>query len=187
MQSPTDTASDADLLARGRRGDAEAFAAFYRRHERLVLGWLMGQTRDPALAADLAAEAFAAAYLSSDRFQPEVAPAAAWLLGIARNKLRSSLRRRQVEDRAQRQLGVERLALDDEDLARVEACDGTVLQLLEELPPEQQEAVRAHIVDDESYADVAARLRTSQAVVRKRVSRGLAVLRRRLNQEASSP
>jgi RNA polymerase sigma factor (sigma-70 family) len=187
MPLPTDTASDADLLALGRRGDAEAFAVFYRRHERLVLAWLLKQSRDPALAADLAAEVFAAAYITSDRYQPDVAPAAAWLLGIARNKLHSSLRRHRVEDRARQKMGVQRLALDDDELARVEACDGTVLQLLDELPPEQQEAVRAHIVDDESYDDVAARLRTSPAVVRKRVSRGLAVLRRRMSQEASSP
>ncbi len=128
MPLPTDTASDAELLARARRGDAEAFAVFYRRHERLVLAWLLKQSRDPALAADLAAEVFAAAYLTSDRFRPDVAPAAAWLLGIARNKLRSSLRRNQVEDRARRKMGVPRLALDDDELARVEACDDTVLQ-----------------------------------------------------------
>jgi RNA polymerase sigma factor (sigma-70 family) len=186
MQLPTDTASDVDLLARGRRGDADAFAAFYRRYERLVLGWLMGQTGDAGLAADLAAEVFAAAYLTSERFQPDVAPAGAWLVGIARNKLRSSLRRRRVEDRARRQMGVERLALNDAELARVEACDSVVLQFLHELPADQQEAVRAHILDDESYTDAAARLHTSPAVVRKRVSRGLAVLRRRLIQEASS-
>jgi RNA polymerase sigma factor (sigma-70 family) len=186
MHTPIDTAGDVDLLARARRGDAEAFSAFYCRYERLVLGWLMRQTGDAAVAADLAAEVFAAAYLASERFQPDIAPAGAWLVGIARNKLRSSLRRRQVEDRARRQMGVERLALNDSELARVEACDSAVVQFLLELPSDQQEAVRAHILDDESYADAAARLRTSPAVVRKRVSRGLAVLRRRLIQEASN-
>jgi len=183
----TDTASDAELLADAQRGDAEAFAVFYRRHERLVLAWLVKQTRDPSLAADLAAETFAAAYLASERFAPHVAPAPAWLLGIARNKLRSTLRRHAIEDRARRKLGVERLAWDDEELSRISGCDDTVLRLLAELPAEQQDAVRAHIMEDESYADAAARLRTSPAVVRKRVSRGLAALRRRLTQEASSP
>ena len=187
MPPLTDTASDADLLARGRCGDAEAFAVFYRRHERLVLAWLIKQARDPSIAADLTAETFAAAYLASERFQAEVAPAPAWLIGIARNKLRTSLRRHQTEDRARRKMGIERLALDDDELARVEAHDGTVLQWLAELPTEQQDALRAHIVDDESYADVATRLRISPAVARKRVSRGLAVLRRRMSQEASSP
>ncbi|HEX4804808.1 MAG TPA: RNA polymerase sigma factor [Conexibacter sp.] len=187
MPSLTETASDAELLERGRHGDAEAFAVFYRRHERLVLAWLLKQTRDASLAADLAAETFAAAYLGADRFQPDVAPAFAWLLGIARNKLRSTARRHRIEDHARRKLGVERLAWDDDELARVEACDDTVLDLLAALPAEQRDAVRAHVVEDESYADAAARLRTSPAVVRKRVSRGLAVLRRRLTQEASNP
>lgn len=187
MPLGTENASDAELLERGRNGDADAFACFYRRHERLVLGWLVRQSRDPSLAADLAAETFAAAYLTSARFDPDHAPAPAWLLGIARNKLRSTRRRHQIEDRARRRLGLERLAWDDDELARVEACDHMVLHLLAELPAEQRDAVRAHVVEDESYADAAARLKTSPAVVRKRVSRGLAVLRRRLTQEASSP
>ncbi len=187
MPFVTETASDDELLTHARRGDAEAFAAFYRRHERLVLAWLLKQTREPALAADLAAETFAAAYLAAERFDPDVAPAPAWLLGIARNMLRSSMRRHQIEDRARRKLGVERLAWNDDELSRIDGHDDTVLLLLAELPAEQQDAVRAHIVEDESYADAAARLRTSPAVVRKRVSRGLAVLRRRLTQEASSP
>jgi RNA polymerase sigma-70 factor (ECF subfamily) len=37
--------------------------------------------------------------------------------------------------------------------------------------------VRARIVDDEPYAATAARLQVSEAVVRKRVSRGLERLR----------
>ncbi len=35
----------------------------------------------------------------------------------------------------------------------------------------------ARIVDERSYADIAAVMRTSQSVVRQRVSRGLAALR----------
>jgi len=186
MPRPLDTAPDADLLAAARR-DPEAFAAFYRRHERLVLGWLMRQTGRPELAADLAAEAFAAAYLASGRFRPGEQPAAAWLLGIARNKLRESARRGRIEERARRRLGLERIALDDADLARVEALDGTLLALLDELPPEQRDAVRAHVLDDEAYAALAARLDVTAATVRKRVSRGLTTLRRRLAEEGSRP
>jgi RNA polymerase sigma-70 factor (ECF subfamily) len=51
---------------------------------------------------------------------------------------------------------------------------------LERLPAEQREAIRARILDEQSYREIATRLRTSQLVVRKRVSRGLATLREEL-------
>jgi hypothetical protein len=39
--------------------EADAFAAFYRRYERPILAYFLRRTRDPELAADLAAEVFA--------------------------------------------------------------------------------------------------------------------------------
>ena len=50
-------------------------------------------------------------------------------------------------------------------------------RLLAALPSDQREAVQARIVDERSYADIARELKTSELVVRKRVSRGLATLR----------
>ena len=51
---------------------------------------------------------------------------------------------------------------------------------VEQLAPDQRDAVVAHVVLDRGYADIAASLRISEAVVRKRVSRGLANARRRM-------
>jgi DNA-directed RNA polymerase specialized sigma24 family protein len=84
---------DDDLLRRSSR-EPGAFGAFYERHERLVLGYFVRRTRNAELAADLAAETFAAALLSARRYRPGAAPASAWLLGIARNVLAGSARRR---------------------------------------------------------------------------------------------
>jgi hypothetical protein len=42
--------SDAELLTRTAR-EPKAFAAFYRRHERLLLRYLMARCRDPELTA----------------------------------------------------------------------------------------------------------------------------------------
>ena len=53
---------DDQLLARSAR-DPEAFGVFYERHERLILGYFVRRLRDPELAADLAAETFAAALM----------------------------------------------------------------------------------------------------------------------------
>ncbi len=52
-----------------------------------------------------------------------------------------------------------------------------VEELLKALPHDQAEAIRARILDEQSYDVIAARLRCSALVARKRVSRGLATLR----------
>ena len=176
---------DEALLSRVRR-DPEAFAAFYRRHERAIFAYFMRRTGDAEIAADLAAETFAAALMSVGRYRRQGDSPLAWLFGIARHKLLRSLEKRRVEDRARRRLGWEPLTLDDDLLERV-ASAGAELRvdaLLSRLPEDQAVAVRARIIDDEAYADIASRLRCSQSVVRQRVSRGLGTLRTLVEEDA---
>jgi RNA polymerase sigma factor (sigma-70 family) len=170
--------SDDNLLARTPH-DPDAFAAFYRRHERTVIGFFMRRTSDPELSADLTAETFAAALLSAERYRPGPQPATAWLFGIARHKLQRSLERQRVEDDARRKLGMQRLVLSDELLDGIERVgdDAPPLQLLEHLPADQAAAVEGRVIEEFGYAELAVRLRCSESVVRKRVSRGLKALR----------
>jgi RNA polymerase sigma-70 factor (ECF subfamily) len=173
---------DAELLARTRR-EPKAFATFYRRHERLVLRFLMARCRDAELTADLAAETFANVLEAADRFDPERAggtSAIPWLISIARHTLLASVRRGVVAEGARRRLGCEPLALDDEALSRVEemASMGVpVARLLSDLPEDLREAVVARVLEEREYDEIAAQLGCSQQVVRKRVSRGLTRLR----------
>jgi RNA polymerase sigma-70 factor (ECF subfamily) len=177
-----DAPSDDELLAAART-DPEAFAAFYRRHARPVAAFFVVRTRDAETAADLTAETFAAALEGVGRFRADRGAATAWLYGIARHQLSRWQRRRHVDDRARRRLGMERLDLDDADLERVGALDDTVRVWIEELPDDQRDAVRARVVDGDDYAAVAARTGTTQAAVRQRVSRGLSALRARWSRE----
>jgi len=77
---------------------------------------------------------------------------------------------------------MERIELDDENLARIESLGDAVVAsvLVERLAPEQRHAIAAHVVEERGYDDIADQLQTSEAVVRKRVSRGLAVVRRHM-------
>jgi RNA polymerase sigma-70 factor (ECF subfamily) len=45
------------------------------------------------------------------------------------------------------------------------------------LPESQRDAIRAHVVDEKSYAELAAEFGVPEGTVRQRVSRGLARLR----------
>lgn len=179
--------TDGELLAAVVAGDGSAFAEFYRRHLPGVVGFLLGETGDREVAADLAAEVFAAVFLVAGRFRPRGGgPATPWVRGIAQNKLRESRRRGRVEDRARRRLAIEPEVLDDHDLDRVEQLanrvGGGVLDLMDGLPNRQRIAVRARVLEGRSYAEIASELSCSELVVRQRVSRGLARLRDELTE-----
>lgn len=175
---------DAELIAATAQGDADAFADLYRRHLPRVLAFALRATGDPELAADLAGEVFATALAAARRYRPEHESAAPWLLGIAQNKLRESRRRGRVENAARRRLGIAVLELTDGDLERVHELavleGGRALAAVESLPGAERDAIRARVVEERGYAEIAAELSCSESVVRQRVSRGLARARARL-------
>jgi RNA polymerase sigma factor (sigma-70 family) len=156
-----------------------AFDEFYRRHERLVLAYFRRRTASADTALDLTAETFVAALASVRRFRPGEDPAVAWLLGIARHKLLRSLERGRVEARARTRLGAPRIEIDDEALERIDRLGAVPAEeLLSWLPEKQAAAIRTRVLEEQPYDAVAARLQCSELVARKRVSRGLATLRR---------
>jgi RNA polymerase sigma factor (sigma-70 family) len=183
---PVTERSDGELLTATADGDGAAFAAFYRRHLAAVVGYLVRETRNREVAADLTAEVFSAVLLSADRFRARgEGSAAPWVRGIAQNKLLESRRRGRVEDRARRRLAIDPEELLDDDLARVDelaAADGAALALLGELPEAERTAVQARVIEEREYAEIAEQLQTSKLVVRQRVSRGLTRLRHQIGE-----
>jgi RNA polymerase sigma factor (sigma-70 family) len=176
---------DDQLIAAAARGDADAFAALYRRHLPRVVSYVMRATGDPEAAADLTAEVFAAALAGCGRYRPEHASATPWLIGIAQNKLRESRRRGRVENATRRRLEMAALPLGEDDLDRVTqlAARGEVdvMTAVDGLPENERAAVRARVVDEREYRELAGALECSESVVRQRVSRGLARARARLS------
>ena len=178
-------ASDRELLQQA-RARPEALGEFYDRYETAVAAFFVRRTRDPHAALELTAETFAEVVLQCHRGVAVREPTG-WLFAIAHAKLIDSHRRGAVDSRARRRLGIGPAAAEDEALERVEALAGEPrAQLLSDalaaLPAEQREAVLARVVDERGYEEIAAPGGTSEQVVRKRVSRGLALLRRRLKE-----
>ena len=176
---PITQCSDAELLC---ASDVRSFELFYRRYFEVILGFFARRTRDPEMAADLTAETFAAALNSCDRYRAELGAPSTWLYGIAAHKLGDWRRRGYAEDRARRRLGIERPPLSEDDVAELARLAGevTVVELLDELPSDQRTAVRARLLDERSYDEIALAEGVSEAAIRKRVSRGLAGLRQRV-------
>jgi RNA polymerase sigma factor (sigma-70 family) len=168
---------DALLLS----GDPEDFGRFYDRYVESLLAFFQRRTQDPEAAADLTAETFAAALVARGRYEPRATPAAAWLFGIAQHKLGDFRRRGSAETRMRARLGMERLAVSAEDAELIRWLGEEVaVAMVADLPPDQRDAIRAHVIEDRDYAEIARSGQLSEATVRKRVSRGLQVLRDRV-------
>jgi RNA polymerase sigma factor (sigma-70 family) len=177
-----DLRTDGQLLV-ATATDPEAFGTFFRRHVRGVLGFFRRRGAGPDVALDLTAETFAAALEASSRYELRPEPARNWLYGIAWNKLHEAQRRGQAEEAARRALGMAPIVLTDEGIERIEALAGTpALELMDALPGQQREAVRARVLDGRDYDEIADGLDCSPSVVRKRVSRGLGAIRSKLEE-----
>jgi RNA polymerase sigma-70 factor (ECF subfamily) len=169
-------ASDADLIG---AGTADAFAVVYDRHAAAVYRW--ARSRVGEHAADLTAETFARAWLSRGSFRDRAEGSALpWLLGIARNLLRDSLRRQRIQDRARARLGLPREIASDPAYERIEerlSVSEAALKAILDLPDQDRHVLDLRVVEGISYDEIAERLGCTQAAARLRVSRAL----RRLN------
>ncbi|MDO8185386.1 sigma factor-like helix-turn-helix DNA-binding protein [Conexibacter sp. CPCC 205706] len=188
MGSSFDERDDERLLRATAAGDPRAFSSFYRRHLAAVLGFLLRRTGDERTTAELAAETFAVALLSCQRGLTGGETPRSWLLLIAERELRESRRRGRVRSAGRRQLEMDRIVLDVDDVRRVRALalldpGAAILHVVDELAGEQREAVLARVVEERDWDDIARELRVPEATVRRHVRVGLAHLRTRLSAE----
>lgn len=167
--------------------DAEAITALYRRHAQILLVFFQRRIHDPELAVDLVADTFELVIDRREQFRgTSDRELHGWLWRIAQSVLTAAQAREQREQQHRSGLALQRRALSDVELERVEELAGTthlradVARHLHDLPPETQEAVRLHVVEGLTYAAVAQRLGIRSDAARTRVSRALRLLHRQL-------
>lgn len=166
------------------------FTRLYRRHAQPLLVYFQRRVHDAELAADLLAETFTAAIAAADGYRgSSEAELAGWLWAIARSTLAEHNRRRDSDRRRWRRLGRARVALSDREIERVEELAASaqlreaVARRLDELPPDQRDAVRLRVLEERPYQEVAEQMRISPVAARARVSRGLRALELSLGPE----
>ena len=136
-----DALSDESLLAGLAVGDVAAGTAFVRRHQRRVYGLALRLVGDPAVAEDVAQEAFARAWRHAAAYDARRGSVPTWLLTITRNLAIDSLRVRRADPLGPDDLAVlagsspavdEGVAVDEVDRLR---------RAVAELPVEQRRAL----------------------------------------------
>jgi RNA polymerase sigma-70 factor (ECF subfamily) len=163
---------DADLVARARQGEEEAFAELVRRHERPVYNLayrMLGRAED---ARDAAQDAFVSCYRNLRRFRGDAA-FATWLHRIAVNACYDILRKRRVEP-VELDEGLGEAASGDHADQTSDAVD--VQRALARVPAEFRAVMILHDVQGLPYEDIAAALEVPVGTVKSRLHRGRVAL-----------
>jgi RNA polymerase sigma factor (sigma-70 family) len=164
-------------LFRALRRDPEIVGLIYDRYASRLVSYLQHRGASEDVALDAVQEAFAR--LIVHRRQVRLADDGSlwpWLAVTGRNLVRDWQRRGVVEVRARCRLGLPAASDEATDaLSRVEAnrLRARLRQALSRLSPEQRTAVTARVLDERDYPEIADAAGTSEATVRRRVSRGL--------------
>jgi RNA polymerase sigma-70 factor (ECF subfamily) len=172
--------ADSVLWARSRDGDADAFALLFERHAKAICNYCFRRVGDWGAAEDLLSVVFLEAWRRRRKQLPpdKVLP---WLYGIATNVVRNRRRADRRYRAALARVPAPRFEpelteevesrIDDERLMR------RALELLAELPRDQQDVLVLCDWSELSYDDTALALGVPVGTVRSRLSRARAALR----------
>jgi RNA polymerase sigma-70 factor, ECF subfamily len=167
--------SDEALVAAFVAGDEHAYALLVRRHRRRVHGICFRYFGDPTDAEDAAQDAFVALYRRASTFRGG-ARFSTWMYRVTTNACNDLARRR--SRRPQRTAGVvEDLPLADphDHIGRAD-LRAELVEALQQLEPDQREAVLAHTVRGVPYHEIAASAGVAVGTIKSRVHRGHARL-----------
>ena len=172
---PEATLSDADLVERSRRHDGAAFGSLVERHQRLVFGVALARCGDPALAQDVAQDAFVTAWRDLDRLR-DAERVGSWVAGIARNLASNAARHRARRCADAPPLESPPVPTPEDEVVGREDRE-LVQRALAGVPAAHREVLVLYYIDGESIARIAASLGIRDDLVKQRLSRGRRALR----------
>ncbi len=161
---------DQELVALVARADEEAFAELYRRYQPGIRALARRRVGDLDRADELVQEVFLDVWRSAGRYDPRVAPVAAWLRTIAARRAVDHARRAAVRPQLAQHEGREESesARDGDLVARLDMLEG-----LRELPAAQRETLALAFYGDMTYPEIAERTGTPLGTIKSRALLGM--------------
>jgi RNA polymerase sigma-70 factor (ECF subfamily) len=176
------TPDDDVLMQRIATQDEEAFRLLVLRWQQPVFGFLWHMLRSREEAEDLAQDVFLKVLDQAPRYRPE-GKFRSWVLHIAANRARSSLRRRRILRWVSFDPDLHDRPRGDDDAASRFERDETAVRVREaigRLPQRQREAVVLRRYQELSYEEIAMALGATLPAVESLLQRAAANLRRDL-------
>jgi RNA polymerase sigma-70 factor (ECF subfamily) len=133
--------SDEALVAGFAAGDTDAAATFVRRYQARVFGLAVTMVGDPAVAEEIAQEAFTRAWRRADSYDARRGRVVTWLLTITRNLAIDHLRARRTEPVEPEALERAERTMWTAHAGEAEADVRELRESLAEVPGEQRRAL----------------------------------------------
>jgi RNA polymerase sigma-70 factor (ECF subfamily) len=172
-----------DFLIETGRGDRGAFETVYDQTSAMVYGVALRILQSASLAEEVAQEVFLQVWKQADRFDPNRAPARAWIATLAHRRAVDAVRRTQsARDREQRLAGdqaipdVSELAIENDESSRVSKALGRLSFL-------QREVIELAYFGGLTQVQMAERLGAPLGTIKTRMRDGLTRLRTIMSDE----
>ncbi|MGQ0464937.1 MAG: sigma-70 family RNA polymerase sigma factor [Sporichthyaceae bacterium] len=178
---PGESSRATDLLLAVAQGDSSAFDALYRLCQPMVVATTRALVRNPAIAEEVVQEVWLQVWRSADRYDPSRGTAEAWLRVLAKHRAIDRVRaERHSSERELRWGTSESTHRRDEIAEHIERRTkrAALLRGLSQLTHHQREAIALAYLEDQTYPQIAERLRISQGAAKTRGYDALVRLRR---------
>jgi len=163
------TTSDEVLIARIAGGDRLAMQVLFARHHVRVYRFVLRLVRNEATAEDLISEVFLDVWRQAGKFEGR-SSVSTWMLGIARFKALSALRRKPEEELDDETAGAIEDQSDDPETALAKKDKGALLrEALSALTPEHREIIDLVYYHEKSVEEVAGIVGIPEATVKTRM------------------
>ena len=173
--------SDAQLVARVRLGDVEAFGQLAERYERSLLALALARLHDFHQAEDAVQETLLRAFRRLETLRDD-AKFAPWLVQIAQRQVVDSVRTRQIPIGFPLDASSQTTADDKNPHAWIK--NEQLLSLVARLPDHERVLVGLRYFDGQSMTEIAAILARPIGTVTKQLSRAMVRLRSWYKEEA---
>ena len=175
---------ESTVVLDAQQGNSSAFEELVSRYQNLVTSIAFSKTGDLQRSEDIAQQAFLIAWQKLKDLN-EPAKFGAWLRAIARNVVSNSNRKTSLLDRSPRSLEVQdipqTIEAPDESLSLKEQQQ-LLWACLKDIPDDYREPLVLYYREDKSIEQVATQLGLSVDAVKKRLSRGRAMLKQEVHQ-----
>jgi RNA polymerase sigma factor (sigma-70 family) len=166
--------------------DASALAELYDRYGSFVCGLAARVVGDRVAAEDVTQEVFLHLWRRPDAFDASVGSLRTWLAMLAHRRAVDHVRREHSAHRSN-EVTLPRPAADVGEVATSRAVAERVRKAVEDLPPEQQAAVRLAYFGGKTYRQVAVALAIPEGTAKTRLRLALAHMAHDLEREGFSP
>ncbi|MBJ7459703.1 MAG: sigma-70 family RNA polymerase sigma factor [Thermoleophilaceae bacterium] len=176
------SAVDKKVLTGLRNGDEGAIEQIYAEYGRVVFGYLRRTLGDPGAAEDVQQQVFTEVWKRGAGYDPERASLLTWIMQIARSRAIDNLRKRTPEP----------VEIDDNFPTETTDGDGftselndqwQVAQLLQRLPREESDMLRARFYLGKSQTEIAEESGIALGTVKMRMVDGLRRMRELIEEE----